>query len=83
MARPIMSTPVGIAPEVVDQRTGVLAASWSVEHLGLAIKDLLDQQDCWPALGAAARRRAADFSAEAMTAMYSGVYHRLLGAVSD
>jgi glycosyltransferase involved in cell wall biosynthesis len=77
MGRPIMSTPVGIARDVVDHETGVLTASASVSDLEKGLRDLLVSQAHWPALGAAASERARPFSATAMAAHYAQVYANL------
>src|SRR4029078_3055279 len=55
MARPIMSTPVGIASEVIDGTTGVLAASSRASDLERALRQLYEQRDAWPTMGVAAR----------------------------
>jgi glycosyltransferase involved in cell wall biosynthesis len=78
MGLPIMSTPVGIAPEVVGDGTGVLAASARVEDLEQALTRLLDARGRWPDMGAAARERVATFTAARMADDHRRLYERLL-----
>jgi glycosyltransferase involved in cell wall biosynthesis len=75
---PVMSTPVGIAREVVDGSTGVLADSPSVDDLRSAINRLLAQRARWPTMGAAARERILGFTAQTMAARYGELYERWL-----
>jgi glycosyltransferase involved in cell wall biosynthesis len=78
MELPVMSTPVGIAREVVDGSTGVLADSPSVDDLRSAINRLLAQRARWPTMGAAARERILGFTAQTMAARYGELYERWL-----
>jgi glycosyltransferase involved in cell wall biosynthesis len=78
MARPILSTPVGIAGEIVGPDTGILAASPSIDDLAAALRALLQARDRWPAMGVAARDRVSGFTAEAMAARYEQLYGRFL-----
>ena len=79
MARPVVSTPVGIAPVVVESgTTGVLAAGGRTDQLQLALSEALAVRADWPAMGAEARRRALEFPAARMVAQYEHHYERLL-----
>lgn len=80
MARPVLSTAVGIAPEVVTPQTGVLAASPSVHDLSAAFGALVALRDRWPEMGAAARRQVAGFTAAAMTERHEELYRTWLKA---
>jgi glycosyltransferase involved in cell wall biosynthesis len=66
MGLPIMSTAVGIAPDVIGHEQGVLAASPSVLDLKRALTELVERRGVWPAMGVAARTTARDFTAERM-----------------
>jgi glycosyltransferase involved in cell wall biosynthesis len=77
MGRPVVTTPVGIAPEVVeDGVSGVLARDGSVSGLGEALERALASRDRWAAFGAEAARRAQEFRAERMVAEYERLYER-------
>jgi len=79
MACPVVSTPVGIAPDVVDDgRTGVLATGGAVDALTEALRTALSMRDSWPDWGAAARARALDFPADGMVRSYEALYLELL-----
>jgi glycosyltransferase involved in cell wall biosynthesis len=80
MGRPVLSTPVGIAPEVVETGvTGVLASGTGVEALTEGLHALLALRERWPELGAAARARVAGFTARAMAEEYERLYEGWLG----
>jgi glycosyltransferase involved in cell wall biosynthesis len=80
MGCPVVSTPVGIAPEVVrDGVTGVLAADGSVGALASALRLALSRRDRWPEMGAAARKESRRFSAATMVESYERLYLQLLG----
>jgi glycosyltransferase involved in cell wall biosynthesis len=78
MARPVLSTPVGIAGEIVGTDTGVLARSSSIDDIADGLRTLLQARDRWPAMGAAARERAGGFTAKAMAARYEQLYGQFL-----
>jgi glycosyltransferase involved in cell wall biosynthesis len=79
MARPVVSTPVGVAPEViVDGQNGFLARGSGPSDLAEALKRALSFRARWPQLGAAARRAAMAFPAEAMVREYERIYDELL-----
>lgn len=67
MARPVVTTPVGIAREIVeDGVSGVLCKGTSPEDLRQGIVEALMLRDRWPELGAEARRRTLTFTPERM-----------------
>jgi len=77
--RPVMSTPVGIAREAVeDGVTGVLAAGHEPRDLAQAMRRALSVRDDWEAMGRAARRRVSRFSASRMVARYERLYEELV-----
>ena len=79
MGRPVLSTPVGIAPELVETGvTGVLAAGGSVRELSDALVTLAALRPRWAELGAAARARSAGFDARTMVVAYGRVYNSVL-----
>ena len=79
MARPVVSTPVGIAPEVIEPFvTGFLSASDHPRALAAALREALDRRCDWPCVGTNARRRVAGFTARTMAARYEQLYVRWL-----
>jgi glycosyltransferase involved in cell wall biosynthesis len=79
MARPVLSTPVGIAPEVITSReTGILSASADADALARALHQMMALRSSWPAIGAAARRRVGRFTAASMATRYSELYAQWL-----
>ena len=74
-ARPVVATPVGGTPELVDDETGVLVEPGDAGALAAALDALLRDPDRRRRLGAAARRRVEErFSAEAMTRRVLEIY---------
>jgi glycosyltransferase involved in cell wall biosynthesis len=79
MGKPVVSTPVGIAPEVIsDGVTGFLAPSPDPAALQAALERLLESRPRWGVMGEAGRKRAQDFSAPAMVAAYEAHYTTVL-----
>lgn len=79
MGKPVLSTPVGIAPEVISSgETGVLADGPSVQQLRTGLQELESLRDFWLDIGAAARVRVSAFTAAAMAASYEELYARWL-----
>ncbi len=79
MAKPVVSTPVGIAPEVLSTgRTGVLAEATDVSAIGNGISTLMALRERWPALGGAGRARVSAFTAKAMADTHADLYATLL-----
>ena len=80
-AKPVVTTRVGIAPEVVrDGETGVLCDGNSPEALTAGLQELLALRPRWGDLGQAARRCVRGFSAEAMARAYNDLYTAGLGS---
>jgi glycosyltransferase involved in cell wall biosynthesis len=80
MARPVLSTPVGIAPEVITPgETGLLCSSPDSRALAGGLRAILDVRAHWPAIGAAARRRVEAFTAVSMARRYQELYALWLG----
>jgi glycosyltransferase involved in cell wall biosynthesis len=78
MGLPIMSTPVGIAVEAVDESIGVLARSPSQDDLGTGLRALLAARDRWATMGDASRLRASEFHAGAMARRHEELYETWL-----
>lgn len=77
MARPVLSTPVGIAPEVITSgATGVLTRGTGADALADGLRELLALRAQWPQLGDAARERVSGFTAQRMAAEYAALYAR-------
>jgi glycosyltransferase involved in cell wall biosynthesis len=75
MARPVLSTRVGIAPEVIKPgETGFLSCSPEPSALADGLREMLDVQPHWPSIGAAARRRVDGFTAASMAGRYRELY---------
>lgn len=80
MARPVLSTPVGIAPEVIAQEeTGLLCSSCQPDALALGLREMLALRASWPAMGAAAHARVQGFTATSMANRYQELYAQWLG----
>jgi len=79
MARPVVSTPVGIAPEVIsDGETGVLCSSPDLGALVVGLREMLALRDSWLEIGIRARRRIQSFTAASMANRYRQLYDRWL-----
>jgi glycosyltransferase involved in cell wall biosynthesis len=78
---PVVATAVGGVPELVaDGETGLLVPPGEVRTFAAALASLAGDPDRRHELGAAAVRRAAAFSVDAMVASYAGLFERLAGA---
>jgi glycosyltransferase involved in cell wall biosynthesis len=73
--KPVLSTPVGIAPEVIrDGQNGVLCRGCDVTALEEGLRRLIHLRPQWPVLGEAARACALSFDAGAMSQAYTALY---------
>jgi glycosyltransferase involved in cell wall biosynthesis len=80
MARPVLSTRVGIAPEVIEAgETGLLCSSPEPSALASGLREMLALRRSWPAISVAARRRVQTFTAASMGNVYRELYARWLG----
>ncbi len=78
MAKPVLSTPVGIAPEVIEQRrNGFLAAGSDADALADGLRELVAARPRWD--GAAARAAVSGFEATRMATRYAELYREWLG----
>ena len=72
---PALSTPVGIAPEVIEPpQTGFLISSSEPDALAAGLRAVLEQRSRWSEIGAAARQRVERLTAEAMAKRYVELY---------
>jgi glycosyltransferase involved in cell wall biosynthesis len=79
MARPVLTTPVGIAPEVVDDGvTGFLAETAHPEALADGIARVVSARACWTEVGRAARQAVQGFTATVMATRYEQLYRKWL-----
>ena len=62
---PVVTTRVGAAPEIIDERCGILTEPGSAESLAKALRLLLDNTELREKLAAAGPARAADLSSPA------------------
>jgi glycosyltransferase involved in cell wall biosynthesis len=75
---PVVATAVGGVPELVeDGATGLLAPAGDVQALAEALAAMAGDPQRRQELGAAARKRAAQFSVSAMVAAYSQLFERI------
>jgi glycosyltransferase involved in cell wall biosynthesis len=75
MGRPVLSTPVGIAPELIETgQSGVLAGGTGADAIADGLRELLRLRPRWPELGAAARARVQQLTARRMAESYEALY---------
>ena len=81
---PVVSTPVGVAPEVIeDGRTGFSARSSDAVDIAAAMIRALESRDDWPRIGRAARQRALSFTPEAWVGAHEDAYEVWFAAARD
>jgi glycosyltransferase involved in cell wall biosynthesis len=79
MARPVLSTPVGIAREVIAPgETGLLCSSSDSSALARGLSEMLALRASWSTIGAAARSRVQGLTAASMANRYTELYARWL-----
>lgn len=79
MARPVVATSVGIAPDVVeDGVSGIEIRGTDPESIREAMFRALTVRERWPQLGAEGRRRALQFTPERWVRAYEQLYERRL-----
>jgi glycosyltransferase involved in cell wall biosynthesis len=84
MARPVLSTPVGIAPEVIEQRqTGVLGIGSGVAALSDGLRELVAVRPRWKEIGAAARIAVSGFTATGTAAQQMELYRAWSGEAAE
>jgi glycosyltransferase involved in cell wall biosynthesis len=81
MERPVLTTPVGIAPVIIEPgRTGVLCAGTDTQALTAGLRTILELRPQWDQLGRAARIRVEGMTAERMADDYLALYAKWLPA---
>jgi glycosyltransferase involved in cell wall biosynthesis len=79
MGLPVLTTPVGIACEVIKSPTsGLLSAGSDPAALERGLLELIELRPTWAKMGAAARRQVAGLTAERMANRYSELYEMWL-----
>lgn len=77
--KPVVSTPVGIAPELLSAtRAGVLAADAGPQAIEAALRTALARRGDWPEMATESRRLSLAFGAEDMVRRYESYYERVL-----
>lgn len=71
---PVVSTPVGIAPEAVDETCGFLTASAGERDIEAGLRTALAERDSWEALREGARVAARAFPVAKMVAAHEALY---------
>jgi glycosyltransferase involved in cell wall biosynthesis len=71
---PVISTPVGVMPEVIADRRSGLLVDWQAASVATSIRYLLDHPDAADAIGAAGRDRAAAFERSKVIDAYAAAY---------
>jgi glycosyltransferase involved in cell wall biosynthesis len=71
---PVVSTPVGIAPEAVDSTCGWVTAAAGERDIEAGLRIALTERDSWEALGEGARAAARAFPVAKMVAAHEYLY---------
>jgi glycosyltransferase involved in cell wall biosynthesis len=78
MARPVLSTPVGVAPEVLGGGAGMVTRGTSKLALENGLRAMLSARSDWATMGAAGHRIAQRFTARRMALRYAELYDEWL-----
>jgi glycosyltransferase involved in cell wall biosynthesis len=79
MALPVIATPVGITPDVIeDGVSGIEIRGTDPDSIREAIIQALTWRDHWPQFGAEARRRAVQFTPQRWVRAYENLYQSRL-----
>jgi glycosyltransferase involved in cell wall biosynthesis len=79
MARPVLSTPVGIAPEIISSGSnGVLSKTCDVAGIAAGLHQMLRLEPSWRRMGDSARLAASKFTASSMSLHHLEAYTRWL-----
>ncbi len=83
MGLPVLSTPVGVAPEVIEApRSGLLTSGSDAGALAQGLRRLLELRSSWPQMGASARAQVGGFTAQRMALRYQQLYGEWLRAAN-
>jgi glycosyltransferase involved in cell wall biosynthesis len=83
MRKPVLSTPVGVAPEVIeDGRSGFLAAGPDPAQLDAAMMRALARRGDWAKIGEAARQRVLSFTADRWVKAHEDAYESWLSGAA-
>ena len=83
MRRPLVSTPVGIAPEIIREgENGTLVPVGDVGALTRGLRQLLARRGDWPRMGEAAWREVQPFAAELIIPRYEAQHLAWLGQLA-
>jgi glycosyltransferase involved in cell wall biosynthesis len=78
-ARPVLATPVGIAPEVIiDGENGFVIDGFDEKAIGSALRRAIAKRDRWQTIGLAAARASDRFPASTMAERYVVLYESLV-----
>jgi glycosyltransferase involved in cell wall biosynthesis len=81
MATPVVATPVGVAPEVIDDgRTGFLTDGTGPQALAAGMIRALKNRHAWPDIGAAARKRVLVYTPQAWADAHENAYESWFAA---
>jgi glycosyltransferase involved in cell wall biosynthesis len=75
---PVLSTPVGIMPEVIQHGENGFLFDWDAGQLAGQIATLLEDEALRQQVGAAGQASVQRFAADAVIAAYAAAYHRLI-----
>jgi glycosyltransferase involved in cell wall biosynthesis len=75
---PVISTPVGVMPELVRDGENGLLFNWEAGELAVKIRQLLDDETGRRLMGEAGRASVQGFEAEAVIEAYARGYHALI-----
>jgi starch synthase len=74
---PVISTPVGVVPEIVEHGRSGLLVDWTPESVAAAIEHVLDYPERAAALGIEGRQRVLRFDRSTVIDAYASAYRRL------
>ncbi|GAB5493622.1 MAG: hypothetical protein Phog2KO_38370 [Phototrophicaceae bacterium] len=77
-ATPVISTRVGIMPDVIDDGDNGLLVDWSSEDLAQAIQHLLEDDTAYQQIAEAGRKSVLRFDADTMIERYAKAYHDII-----
>lgn len=79
-ATPVISTRVGIMPDVIQDGDNGLLVDWSADDLAQAIQDLLGNKTRYQKIAQAGYESVQGFDADTMIQAYGSAYHQIIEA---